>query len=203
MGGSSPLARGLQHRVLGAAVRRRIIPARAGFTIITNTIPWCRPDHPRSRGVYPRHHDGHIELAGSSPLARGLRLTGQPVEDPERIIPARAGFTNRAELRDSRRPDHPRSRGVYSLLREYQDGGGGSSPLARGLHDTCLPGELLFGIIPARAGFTECFQHSASSPPDHPRSRGVYRLKPGMLPCIQGSSPLARGLRAGDRWLGR
>ena len=52
--GSSPLARGLRHADLGVDLGRRIIPARAGFTLL-------------------RFAQKKEEL-GSSPLARGLHL---------------------------------------------------------------------------------------------------------------------------------
>ena len=91
--GSSPLARGLRRRGGYPGRRRRIIPARAGFTRPTRRQPLRHPDHPRSRGVYTtltmeqRRHDG------SSPLARGLQLEREDGGDAVRIIPARAGFT--------------------------------------------------------------------------------------------------------------
>ena len=72
--GSSPLARGL----LG--VRRphyrvsRIIPARAGFTILSMGDDRLKSDHPRSRGVYDTHVITGADVTGSSPLARGLHL---------------------------------------------------------------------------------------------------------------------------------
>ena len=50
--GSSPLARGLLQANVLHRLRRRIIPARAGFT---PRVRWRRlgvADHPRSRGVY-------------------------------------------------------------------------------------------------------------------------------------------------------
>ena len=56
--GSSPLARGLQRIGPVDAVGRRIIPARAGFTLRPPTLGTSARDHPRSRGVYlphPRH----------------------------------------------------------------------------------------------------------------------------------------------------
>ena len=112
--GSSPLARGLQgvrpdHEALAG-----IIPARAGFT--GHHRPHGRPlrDHPRSRGVYsttrPRARCG----PGSSPLARGLRLSAVCRMEDLRIIPARAGFTGRAPSIRGAPGDHPRSRGVYT-----------------------------------------------------------------------------------------
>ena len=51
-------------------------------------------------------------------------------------------------------PDHPRSRGVYSLsIRVFEDKLG-SSPLARGLHARRAALVRENRIIPARAGFT-------------------------------------------------
>ena len=50
--GSSPLARGLRPPSSRNARRRRIIPARAGFTREYSWRSNPRRDHPRSRGVY-------------------------------------------------------------------------------------------------------------------------------------------------------
>ena len=50
--------------------------------------------------------------------------------------------------------DHPRSRGVYSILDEKQHPNLGSSPLARGLPVDLAVLDVGGGIIPARAGFT-------------------------------------------------
>ena len=52
--GSSPLARGLLARHHRRHLLRRIIPARAGFTVRRSAHPVPEPDHPRSRGVYYR-----------------------------------------------------------------------------------------------------------------------------------------------------
>ena len=71
--GSSPLARGLRGGRLRPDHHRRIIPARAGFTIPTFLGRFFTTDHPRSRGVY----------------AAQVRRR----RDPLGIIPARAGFT--------------------------------------------------------------------------------------------------------------
>ena len=72
----------------------------------------------------------------------------------------------------------------------------GSSPLARGLrrgHPWWWP---RFGIIPARAGFTDIRETPVSRATDHPRSRGVYVGIQDTWSIAQGSSPLARGLPA-------
>ena len=116
--GSSPLARGLRRHLPGRAAPARIIPARAGFTSIRRSTTWTAPDHPRSRGVYGDPQNSRSPGTGSSPLARGLRLSEPVVPFNVGIIPARAGFTNSELGHCYGVPDHPRSRGVY-WLREH------------------------------------------------------------------------------------
>ena len=194
--GSSPLARGLPASRPSQRLLRRIIPARAGFTRMRGgRLPRPR-DHPRSRGVYGARFEPGARDRGSSPLARGLqeasvRLGGEP-----RIIPARAGFTAPPSAPAPESADHPRSRGVYRVPTHSSPSRPGSSPLARGLHACHQSRPFLFGIIPARAGFTTRRARSASSWPDHPRSRGVYVPEWVGGQPVEGSSPLARGLPA-------
>ena len=172
--GSSPLARGLRRGRLRGELTPGIIPARAGFTHPRTSGSRSCPDHPRSRGVYGIVCHFGPSCQGSSPLARGLRLSPSPGTRSGGIIPARAGFTPWTTSPGTATPDHPRSRGVY------RGGGGpcapgeGSSPLARGLLTSSRLSGWRTRIIPARAGFT----HPAADDPETPR----------------GSSPLARGL---------
>ena len=91
--GSSPLARGLLGVPFGLGWSWGIIPARAGFTGLSNLMRPCRKDHPRSRGVYL-----------GVPFGLGWSWG---------IIPARAGFTDWVGFPFLPIPDHPRSRGVY------------------------------------------------------------------------------------------
>ena len=131
--GSSPLARGLRMMTDAQARDRRIIPARAGFTIVVRAGLDPVADHPRSRGVYGPPETPPMRRTGSSPLARGLH---QQITDPDghnRIIPARAGFTPPCGWAASAARDHPRSRGVYTNGRLSAQTPTGSSPLARGL----------------------------------------------------------------------
>ena len=133
-------------------------------------------------------------MAGSSPLARGLPLGGDPAPVIVRIIPARAGFTSSEGGDGAPHQDHPRSRGVYIGNMDYGDNKPGSSPLARGLRcssSSCTAGER---IIPARAGFTGLRAEHGEECPDHPRSRGVYARERSRKGRPLGSSPLARGL---------
>ena len=172
--GSSPLARGLRCRQPGQHDRRRIIPARAGFTSVLPVFGSCWRDHPRSRGVYLSPAFSVQSFSGSSPLARGLRVDALVDFLLAGIIPARAGFTWTLASSSRQEPDHPRSRGVYVCLRCFLRQWPGSSPLARGLRRRGRRGHLGQGIIPARAGFTPVREPSVEAHPDHPRSRGVY-----------------------------
>ena len=132
---------------------------------------------------------------GSSPLARGLLTVADSTGSPARIIPARAGFTATGSRRLPTRPDHPRSRGVYSASISRSLACTGSSPLARGLPRPDWEGGEATRIIPARAGFTRRRSQSRSRLLDHPRSRGVYQGSWRRRRSPRGSSPLARGLR--------
>ena len=155
----------------------RIIPARAGFTVRRRSAPPEHWDHPRSRGVYSSLLARSSPASGSSPLARGLP---PPCTNPR-----------------SPRRDHPRSRGVYDDRHVSHRLLTGSSPLARGLPGQVGPECPDSGIIPARAGFTRRRRPGRRAGPDHPRSRGVYLEDLVAFTPDDGSSPLARGLRAG------
>ena len=196
-GGSSPLARGLRTQSRLGGRGRRIIPARAGFTRCSATMPRPAPDHPRSRGVYSPGLRDQPRGEGSSPLARGLLHRRRRLRLAHGIIPARAGFTPSARKTRWSRRDHPRSRGVYVGLKRAYKSCTGSSPLARGLRSHPLARKCVSGIIPARAGFTPRRPGSTPWVWDHPRSRGVYGATPAVVRLACGSSPLARGLPVG------
>ena len=100
--GSSPLARGLLAGRWRASRTRGIIPARAGFTSCCGPTPTLSWDHPRSRGVYDDVKPPPPIAKGSSPLARGLLILARGSRVGARIIPARAGFTDRRVARDHR-----------------------------------------------------------------------------------------------------
>ena len=192
--GSSPLARGLRHASRCEGGRDRIIPARAGFTGRRRHACCAARDHPRSRGVYGVCVDLGIEVSGSSPLARGLREDGGRLAGRPRIIPARAGFTQKSPAQNHTHADHPRSRGVYRDISWKNPLAAGSSPLARGLREIVAGSAAAKGIIPARAGFTNAQFYLYFTKPDHPRSRGVYLRCRWIRIRRLGSSPLARGL---------
>ena len=153
-------------------------------------------DHPRSRGVYQTKYSPPTIMIGSSPLARGLRNVVDCHLRAIGIIPARAGFTGVCRVRRVWAWDHPRSRGVYTLMPHPSSPSLGSSPLARGLRGLCLFWIFPARIIPARAGFTIDNGLRQSEMRDHPRSRGVYATHNVESAPAPGSSPLARGLLA-------
>ena len=152
-------------------------------------------DHPRSRGVYAARLMKIVSLFGSSPLARGLPGPPARLIRVSRIIPARAGFTSAPSGSRMMRKDHPRSRGVYPGRAMSAHRMPGSSPLARGLRRVDGGDPPAHRIIPARAGFTWHRSAESFAETDHPRSRGVYPLQDQEVPPMDGSSPLARGLR--------
>ena len=91
--GSSPRVRGLRGFLLGVVIVFRIIPARAGFTVVRCSCRAVMTDHPRACGVYVRlAGDGETE-GGSSPRVRGLLSNRTNTLSTGGIIPARAGFT--------------------------------------------------------------------------------------------------------------
>ena len=194
MAGSSPLARGLPLIINRRLRGKRIIPARAGFTVVSAPVTDGDGDHPRSRGVYQRFQEQGDHGAGSSPLARGLLVAYSSPIYRSWIIPARAGFTCGRGLPHRGPRDHPRSRGVYHSALAQLRREEGSSPLARGLLRCCSTQARLGGIIPARAGFTVRAISVRRSSRDHPRSRGVYAGVRRRQAGDRGSSPLARGL---------
>ena len=194
--GSSPLARGLPARTLGALRSVRIIPARAGFTRADPRGPALRPDHPRSRGVYKFEEIRADSRPGSSPLARGLHGDALGLRRRRRIIPARAGFTRSWGRPASYCRDHPRSRGVYFPLIWTTAALTGSSPLARGLPRSSGATPRPTRIIPARAGFTINVAHVTSRYTDHPRSRGVYGTRPATTTARSWIIPARAGFTA-------
>ena len=192
--GSSPLARGLPPGPPASQASAGIIPARAGFTGFLTPALEAEGDHPRSRGVYDPLDLPARGAVGSSPLARGLLPAPHVVLQRRRIIPARAGFTSPRPGTRCGSPDHPRSRGVYTLTSSRALCAPGSSPLARGLLSNSSICVLCLWIIPARAGFTYKPTQLRRFDADHPRSRGVYLAAARNALRFIGSSPLARGL---------
>ena len=173
--GSSPHTRGLLPRVRRGGHGCRIIPAHAGFTGHAHHPPIMYEDHPRTRGVYHLWPRGGFVSGGSSPHTRGLLDAVPDGVLQGGIIPAHAGFTDGGRGVGCPRPDHPRTRGVYSRSIRSWASRRGSSPHTRGLR---RPG-------PGRRPRSR----------DHPRTRGVYLRSAVGCTVSAGSSPHTRGLQ--------
>ena len=193
LSGSSPLARGSPHGPPHRQPGRGIIPARAGFTLVSACRSGVSGDHPRSRGVHGGGWGDGVAGLGSSPLARGSLLHREVGRSVDRIIPARAGFTSPTPAAAPSPSDHPRSRGVHARSVAMFVAAAGSSPLARGSLRTRRGQRVSRRIIPARAGFTGRLQWGRPGGSDHPRSRGVHGAPIRAIASTRGSSPLARG----------
>ncbi len=196
--GSSPRARGtpeLGHAPPGLA---RLIPARAGNTGSRRPRRKRPAVHPRARGEHLSVSTDGVQLAGSSPRARGTLLCEAQDMWANRFIPARAGNTGASRCRTWRRTVHPRARGEHLAFHQLEPREYGSSPRARGTRELDQPGRLGGRFIPARAGNTSRTAVSVSCKSVHPRARGehcgaaTYQAAPG------GSSPRARGTRHRD-----
>ena len=91
--GSSPLARGTQANAVKFKSVMRLIPARAGNTLLAFLVEPRHSAHPRSRGEHSSRIGSPRWRTGSSPLARGTPGTTGAGRLTQRLIPARAGNT--------------------------------------------------------------------------------------------------------------
>ena len=193
MNGSSPLARGAPGDAEACCDLVRLIPARAGSTPNAPLPGQSSAAHPRSHREHTKTDTTHPLRPGSSPLARGtlLHATAQP--GARRLIPARAGNTEIAEVLAPQTAAHPRSRGEHVTRFSTRYPSFGSSPLARGPPIAALVVANRPGLIPARAGTTRHGDLRATFVRAHPRSRGDHLLRISTMEVFSGSSPLARG----------
>ena len=153
--GSSPLSRGIPLAALAAADVVGIIPALAGNTEQSGLRVGSQRDHPRSRGEYRAGGVRTRPARGSSPLSRGIPISGLCWLVEVGIIPALAGNTLPVSWVAVRCRDHPRSRGEYPRPCPETKSTNGSSPLSRGIPLASRVPFAPMGIIPALAGNTE------------------------------------------------
>ena len=172
--GSSPLARGTRFRLSLRTVNERLIPARAGNTVIAAASITSFSAHPRSRGEHRYASATERWPLGSSPLARGTLSKRVQRRDRLGLIPACAGNMALWFLLRCVPAAHPRSRGEHVVQQRRADNAVGSSLLARGtqlsLHQHCLH----VGLIPACAGNTLWRNCWAPARAAHPCSRGEH-----------------------------
>ena len=128
-----------------------------------------------------------------SPLARGAPVGRAQAVRSAGITPARAGSTFVEIVFFMLLPDHPRSRGEHTFMRNSEIVKAGSPPLARGAHASGWSSRAHGWITPARAGSTQGGFACRESGWDHPRSRGEHANLRGERSQKDGSPPLARG----------
>ena len=153
----------------------RIIPARAGQTQTRRTPCPARSDHPRACGANFEKTRLRMINPGSSPRVRGKLVAVDQADDRVRIIPARAGQTNRVRTYNRHTADHPRACGANALAGDPHNWKDGSSPRVRGKR------------LPWRSGTGRIS--------DHPRACGANGIECAHRTCRHGSSPRVRGKR--------
>ena len=134
---------------------------------------------------------------GSSPHARGAHVHAAVAVGPVRLIPACAGSTSASYAVRGGRPAHPRMRGEHRQYGTQHIVRTGSSPHARGAP---VGGDLVGvheGLIPACAGSTHREAGMGRDSRAHPRMRGEHHRADHRARDPRGSSPHARGARAG------
>ena len=116
-------------------------------------------------------------MTGSSPQARGTRFELSNASKVNRFIPASAGNTF-----------PPRRSAMLTT---------GSSPQARGTRANVMAAYRGDRFIPASAGNTDMSGLPGHRCPVHPRKRGEHEGRDRTAKHLHGSSPQARGTRAG------
>ena len=86
--GSSPHERGKRICEHHGGSQGRLIPARAGKTLVACWFGYVLAAHPRSRGENGFSVIMFGRKCGSSPRERGKRLPGAQISRPRRLIPA-------------------------------------------------------------------------------------------------------------------
>ena len=171
--GSSPHARGTEHRLRIAGVPDRFIPACAGNRSSAATAGPPATVHPRMRGEQEPTGIEPATSCGSSPHARGTDGFGDRRGDIGRFIPACAGNRLGRPSTPSVPPVHPRMRGEQTARAPMTSWPDGSSPHARGTADDRIA--------------------ASERGPVHPRMRGEQAQYGGDGNEDGGSSPHARG----------
>ena len=191
--GSSPRVRGKHAITANSLNQSRIIPARAGQTMVGLLYTFNRPDHPRACGANLWLLPVTWLLPGSSPRVRGKPSKGAKHGNRPRIIPARAGQTSGSCRSHGFCPDHPRACGANLPKEQNMATDPGSSPRVRGKPFQRFGRRSDCRIIPARAGQTPVWKGRECGITDHPRACGANSLFVFLFFLLFGSSPRVRG----------
>ena len=151
------------------------------------------------RGEHVSSATAFGKIRGSSPHARGARISVVQQVATAGIIPACAGSTCSMRFPPAASRDHPRMRGEHTAAPFWMPDMRGSSPHARGALTNEVDYQGKKGIIPACAGSTNQDTVLRLIKEDHPRMRGEHIGLIGTMSRCQGSSPHARGALTGRK----
>ena len=188
--GSSPRARGTRPAVIALA-SWGFIPAGAGNSSRRRYLP-ADGSSPRARGTPARHRRMRSAV---HPRGRGEHWPPSAWREP-RFIPAGAGNTASSRQRTLASGSSPRARGTRRGRLPGDADRAGSSPRARGTRAVASTG-ISRPVHPRGRGEPRaCRGDGRYAGAVHPRGRGE-RAQASGLRCDSGSSPRARGTRAG------
>ena len=171
--GSSPRMRGTRGKIERHALRRGIIPAHAGNTIMMGMASLMSRDHPRACGEHRPISQSGIPERGSSPRMRGTPESYRSRSKLSGIIPAHAGNTFDTWGIAICPRDHPRACGEH-LYPPF---------------DRCAPS----GSSPRMRGTLLSTHYVADNSGDHPRACGEHADEHATGVVAWGSSPRMRG----------
>ena len=132
-------------------------------------------------------HLAHPRACGENRHLRRRR------NQPQRLIPARAGKTSSTRSPPARPRAHPRACGENIIDAITAREAEGSSPRVRGKLVPSFQGMKQKGLIPARAGKTDTRAAVGSSTGAHPRACGENLTTGEEDLILAGSSPRVRG----------
>ena len=193
--GSSPRVRGKRIAEWVEQKLSRLIPARAGKTPSRKCCPMSASAHPRACGENRAAVGKLVTQEGSSPRVRGKRRQNREGSHRARLIPARAGKTNRTASSRRAIRAHPRACGENSRTVDHDGDPDGSSPRVRGKLGRRQHGTIRQGLIPARAGKTRSRRRRIGRGWAHPRACGENAPMVAFASMPAGSSPRVRGKR--------
>ena len=191
--GSSPRVRGKRHRRHRQPVHRGLIPARAGKTMRLSSAADTAAAHPRACGENQCTSAKDVFTVGSSPRVRGKPYVGEQPALSRRLIPARAGKTQRVHHGFPWSRAHPRACGENCSRTSPHGHWAGSSPRVRGKPAFSRGFRCRGRLIPARAGKTRPWPGATRRRRAHPRACGENFAPRSIRHPTPGSSPRVRG----------
>ena len=130
--GSSPRLRGALRNSRTRSMLTGLIPASAGSTMCSDSLPLLCPAHPRVCGEHGDSHGVSLSVSGSSPRLRGARCDLGCARRRCGLIPASAGSTTPDATAPSSARAHPRVCGEHAPRAGVSGCVWGSSPRLRG-----------------------------------------------------------------------